>query len=176
MKSLKLCGESLFPPCHENDTAKDKESTRNQYLASLFLGGTDQARYKAAVDELNNNYILGKDVYPADVPAAIMVLTNRRGYSGSRQRQVEDLSDGLSVVSFAQQKEKVKCYNCNKFGHIARKCPEVVDGKESRRGATDDNDSIGSGGGKGFDFSQVSEVDAKRQTAMDVGWNDSLQF
>jgi len=34
-------------------------------------------------------------------------LTNRRGYGGSRQRQVEDLSDGLSVVSFAQQKEKV---------------------------------------------------------------------
>jgi len=92
----------LVPPCHENDNAKDKESARNQCLASLFLGGTDQARYKAAVDEVNNNYSLGKDVYPADVPAAIMVLTNRRGHSGSRQRQVEDLSDGLSVGSFAQ--------------------------------------------------------------------------
>jgi len=84
----------LVPPCHENDNAKDKESARNQYLASLFLGGTDQARYKAAVDELNNNYVLSKDVYPADVPAAIMVLTNRRGYGGSRQQQVDDLSDG----------------------------------------------------------------------------------
>jgi len=81
------------PPCHENDSAKDKESARNHYLAGLFLGGTDQAHYKASVDELNNNYVLGKDVYPADVPAAIMVLTNRRGYGGSRQRQAEDQSD-----------------------------------------------------------------------------------
>jgi len=58
----------LDPPCHENDNEKDKKSARNQCLASLFLGGTDQARYKAAVDELNNSYVLGKDVYPADVP------------------------------------------------------------------------------------------------------------
>jgi len=66
----------LVPPCHENDNAKGQESARNQHLASLFLGGTDQARYKAAVDELNDNCVLGKDVHPADVPAAIMVLTN----------------------------------------------------------------------------------------------------
>jgi len=105
-----------------------------------------------------------------------MLLTNHRGYGGSCQRQVEDLSDGLSVVSFAQQKEKVKCYNCNKFGDIARKCPEVVDNKESRRGGSDDNDSIGSGSGKGFNFSQVGETDVKWQKAMDVGWNDSLHF
>jgi len=73
----------LVPPCHDNDNAKDKESAHNQHLASLFLGGTDQARHKAAVDELNNNCVLGKDLYPADVPAAIMVLTNRRGCGGS---------------------------------------------------------------------------------------------
>jgi len=77
----------LVPPCHDNDNTNDKESARNQHLASLFLGGTDQARYKATVDELNNNCVLGKDVHPDDVPAAIMimVLTNHRGYSGSRQ-------------------------------------------------------------------------------------------
>jgi len=66
----------LVPPCHENDIDKEKESARNQCLASLFLGGTDQARCKTAVDELNDNYVLGKDVHPPDVPAAIMMLTN----------------------------------------------------------------------------------------------------
>ena len=101
------------------------------------------------------------------------MLTNRRGYGGSRQRQVEDLSDGLSVVSFAQQKEKVKCYNCNKLGYIARKCPEVVEGKESCCGGSDDNDSVGSGGGKVvWNFSQV-ERDVKWQKAMD---DDSMYF
>jgi len=169
----------LVPPCHENDNAKDKESARNQYLASLFLGGTDQARYKAAVDELNNNYVLGKDVHPADVPAAIMVLTNRRGYGGSRQRQVEDLSDGLSVISFAQaskqgrDRSKVQCYRCNQFGHMSKNCKTVLDNQESKRGGSDDNDSVGSGGGKvAWNFSQV-ERDVKWQKAMDA---DSLYF
>jgi len=41
-----------------------------------------------------------------------------------------------------------------------------LDGSESKRGGPDDNDSIGSGGGKGFNFSQVSEMDVKWQTAM----------
>ena len=167
----------LVPPCHESDNAKEKESARNQYLASLFLGGTDQARYKAAVDELNNNYVLGKDVYPADVPAAIMVLTNRRGYGGSRQRQVENLSDGLSVVSFAQQpgrrRGKTKCFRCNQEGHLAKDCTAIIEGSESKRGGSDDNDSVGSGGGKvAWNFSQV-EKGVKWQRAMD---DDSLHF
>jgi len=135
----------LVPPCHETDNAKDQESARNQCLASLFLGGTDQARYKAAVDELNINYVLGKDVHPADVPAAIMVLTNCRGHGGSHQRQVENLFDGLSVVSFAQQstnKDKIKCCHCNKRGHIARDCPGAAENQESKRGGSDDNDSV----------------------------------
>jgi len=165
----------LVPPCHENDNAKEKESARNQCLASLFLGGTDQARHKAAVDELNNNCVLGKDVCPADVPAAVMVLTNRRGHGGSRQRQVENLSDGLSVVSFAQQStdKEPKCHRCNKRGHIARDCPGAADNQESKRGGSDDNDSVGSGGGKAaWNFSQV-ERGVKWQRAMD---DDSLQF
>jgi len=167
----------LVPPCHENDNAKDKESARNQCLASLFLGGMDQARCKAAVEELNNNYVLRKDVCPADVPIAIMVLTNRRGHGGSRQRQVEDLSDGLSVVSFAQQArssdKKKMCYRCNKIGHISGNCPAILDSQESKRGGSDDNDSVGSGGGKtAWNFSQV-EKDVKWQKAMD---DDSLHF
>ena len=169
----------LVPPCHENDNEKDKESARNQCLASLFLGGTDPARYKTAVDELNNNYVLGKDVCPADVPAAIMVLTNRRGCGGSRQRQVEDLSDGLSVISFAQaskqgsDRSKVQCHRCGQFGHMSRNCKTVMDGQESKRGGSDDNDSVGSGGGKvAWNFSQV-ERGVKWQRAMD---DDSLHF
>jgi len=127
---LKLCREAawgkLVPPCHDNDHKKDKKSACNQCLASLFLGGTDQARCKAAVDDLNNICVLGKDVHPADVPAAIMVVTNCRGCGGSRQRQVENLSDRLSVVRFAQQstdKAEIKCCRCNKRGHIAGDCP-----------------------------------------------------
>jgi len=118
-------------------------------------------------------------VYPADVPAAIMVLTNRRGHGGSHQRQVEDLSDGLSVVSFAQaskqgrDRSKIQCYRCNQFGHMSKNCKTVLDNQESKRGGSDDNDSVGSGGGKvAWNFSQV-ERGVKWQKAMD---DDSLHF
>jgi len=121
----------LVSPCCENDNAKDQESARNQCLASLFLGGMDQAHHKAAVDELNNNCVLGKDVHPADVPAAIMVLTNHRGCGGSHQRQVEDLFDGLSAGSFAQQpgrrRGKTRCFHCNQEGHVAKDCTAIIE-------------------------------------------------
>jgi len=167
----------LVPPCHENDSEKEKESAPNQHLASLFLGGTDQARCKAAVDGSNDNCVLGKDVHPADAPAAIMVLTNRRGHGRSCQRQVEDLSDGLSVVSFAQQpgrrRGKTKCFRCNQEGHVTKDCAAIIEGSESKRGGSDDNDSVGSGGGKAaWNFSQV-ERGVKWQKAMD---DDSLHF
>jgi len=167
----------FVPSCHESDSAKEQESACNQCLASLFLGGTDQARYKGAVDELNNNCVLGKDVHPADVPSAIMVLTNRRGHGGSRQRQVEDLSDGLSVVSFAQQpgrrRGKTRCFRWNQEGHVAKDCTAIIEGSESKCGGSDDNDSVRSGGGKAaWNFSQV-ERGVKWQKAMD---DDSLHF
>jgi len=171
--------DKLVPPCHENNNKKDKEAARNQCLASSFLGGTDQACYKTAVDELNDNCVLGKDVCPADVSAAIMVLTNQRGHGGSRQRQVEDLSDGLSVTSFDQAskqgrgRSKVHCHRCNQFGNMSKNCKTVLDNQESKRGGSDDNDSIGSGGGKvAWNFSQV-EKGVKWQKAMD---EDSLCF
>jgi len=66
-----------------------------------------------------------------------MVLTNHRGHGGSQQRQVEDLSDGLSVVSFAQQpgrrRGKARCFCCNQEGHVAKDFTAIIDGPESKR-------------------------------------------
>jgi len=84
------------------------------------------------------------------------------------------------VASFAQQAsssdKKKMCCQCNKIGHVSGNHPEIMDGEESKRSGSDDNHGVGSGGGKGFGFSQVSEVDVKWQKAMGVGWNDSLHF
>jgi len=82
-------------------------------------------------------------------------------------------------MSFAQaskqgsDRSKVQCHRCSQFGHMSRNCKTVLDGQESKRGGSDDNESVGSGGGKAaWNFSQV-ERGVKWQRAMD---DDPLHF
>ena len=146
---------------------------RIQHLASLFLGGVDRQRFNTILDDLNNDHIAGrKNVYPKDVSSAIMLLTNCRGLSGTRQREVEDMSDGLPVMSFAQTKPNgslnKKCFNCNKKGHIAKDCPELkLKDKEPPRSPTwmDSDDTSVT---KGVGMSQFAGAYSDDES---IGWN-----
>jgi hypothetical protein len=42
---------------------------RNKLLACLYLAGSDQNRYKPVVDDLGNEFRMGKISYPEDVPS-----------------------------------------------------------------------------------------------------------
>jgi len=65
------------------------------------------------------------------------------------------------------------CFRCNQEGHVAKDYTAIIEGSESKRGGSDENDSVGSGVGKtAWNFSQVA-MDAKWQKAMD---DDSLHF
>lgn len=45
---------NLLPSKFNQGSADDKAAAHHQHLASLFLGGADMGRHKAAADELNN--------------------------------------------------------------------------------------------------------------------------
>jgi len=81
------------------------------------------------------------------------------------------------VVSFAQasvtEARSSAADAIHQFGHMSKNCKTVLDNEESKRGGSDDSDSVGSGGGKAaWNFSQI-EKDVKWQRAMD---DDSLCF
>ncbi|KAL7560198.1 hypothetical protein ACA910_003282 [Epithemia clementina (nom. ined.)] len=123
--------------------AKDEqEKARSKYLACVFLAGVDRARYKSAVDDLNNDFLLGTVHYPDDVTGMMTLLSNCRGDEGGQH--IDDLRDGtITEISFAQKANmrKIKCYNCGKPGRVASQCQEKSDNDSDSGGSEQSNDT-----------------------------------
>jgi hypothetical protein len=144
-----IWGDLIPTKLKKKDTAEQIRA-RNKFLACVFLAGTDRKKYKAVIDELNDDFVKGTVAYPSDVPGMIALLSNHRG-CGTSDRQRDDLADGVVTTSFAQRKTPFICHCCGKAGHAAYKCeyrktlPKDkwfnVTGKKYPR---DDDSSIGS--------------------------------
>ena len=52
------------------------ESSCEEYLTCLFLLLADEKRFNPVTTELNNNYLLGKKEYPANILAAKRLMTD----------------------------------------------------------------------------------------------------
>jgi hypothetical protein len=134
---------------------KEQNTERDKFLACLFLAGVDRDRYKRVIDELNNEFILGKVHYPEDVPSMLKYLTNRRGSGGNKK--VEALRDGMQGIVLNQQgnnknkkkKKPIECYVCGEEGHIASKCP-LRKGKKDDSSVGSDNGSVRGWNHQGF--------------------------
>jgi hypothetical protein len=123
---------------------KVQKPARDAFLACLFLAGVDRKRYKSVIDDLSNDFILGKVSYPKDVPGMLNLLVNRRGASGSPK--VDAIRDGVGGASFSQtdgnKYAHYKCNKCKKLGHIKRFCPQL--NQNNTQQSASDNESVGS--------------------------------
>jgi hypothetical protein len=102
--------EGAFGPLIPTFTIKGKPTeeelkNRNKFLACVFLANADRERYKPVIDDLGNDFSLGSNNYPADVPTMLSLLSNRRGLKSPKAKQIEDLQDGVKgATSFHQTK------------------------------------------------------------------------
>ena len=140
-----LWGE-LIPMKLKGKATAVQDKGKNQYLACLFLAGVDRARFKQTLDDLHNDFQLGKVSYPEDVPSMMNYLSNRRGAGGGSNRVVDALQDAAPMgAAFAQVQwgnngnnqgnqgnqgrklRKGKCKTCGGIGHWADQCPSTYE-------------------------------------------------
>jgi len=120
----------LIPNKMKGKPTDDQDKARNKYLACVFLAGVDKSKYGKAVNDLNNDFLLGSISYPEDVGSMMTLLSNRRGDHGSNKIEsaLKDGDDDSSIIStsFAQEKVDKFCYCCGDPEHISPNCPKKM--------------------------------------------------
>jgi hypothetical protein len=150
----------LVPSKMKGKNSDVQDKSRLQFLACVFLAGVDRGQYKVVIDDLNNEFLMGKQCYPGDVQGMVNLLNNRRG-DDRNNSQVDAMNDGVMVTSFNQTEERRKCFICKEAGHIASNCPKKKKKKKSGASMLQDE-------------SENAEAPAPAPRAR-VGWS-GLQF
>jgi hypothetical protein len=109
----------------------DKNIARYKYLVSMiFLAGADKAQFGTLIEDLNNSYLAGNDqLYPVTLDRALTLLSHYQGHQGGEH--MDNDKNVSRETSFAQRKPRkaqqlarIRCWNCNEYGHYQSDCPQ----------------------------------------------------
>jgi hypothetical protein len=135
LEATELVWGKLIPTKYSAKTDDEKTKAMHKFLACVLLAGVDRGRYKAVIDELNNDYLLGSTTFPEDVPNMLNLIANYRGGRGSNPK-TEAMLDGVVM----NQAEHGKCTNCGSTKHKWDGCPRRKKDDKDRKKDKDDED------------------------------------
>jgi hypothetical protein len=109
-------------------------AAKKKSVAIVFLKRADRKRYGGLWSELENSFTRGNDHYPSDLTGAYNLLLNYKAPPTHGRHDGHTRDDEVSGITFLQNSpavpgtngtvyERVKCFNCQGFGHYASSCP-----------------------------------------------------
>ena len=130
-------------------TDAEKMEAKERYLAVAFLLGSDRARFGKLIENLENDFLQGRDNYPKSVTGAFNILINWKQDPRNLVRSVGVTNDGVAFANVdctesdddtdgevvmnnngkpvgrgrrTKDKSKVICRRCGQKGHYASEC------------------------------------------------------
>ena len=106
------------------------EQAKKEFLACLFLLMSDDDRYKSLKDRLHNNFVLGRDEYPKDIPQATRMLKNfnHEGPKALKKKHPKNAPTKPGLACVQPHGGRNSCAICGSDEHQAGQC-DVVTGK-----------------------------------------------
>ena len=122
-----------------NKKKKMKDEALDRWIAYVYLKNSDQDKYGSVLKGLQSQFSLENDQYPADLAAAIDVLSNHpfdkayydkqkqrkeQAQKRAREREHEQTNEDENVGNSFAQKGDIVCYCCGK-DHLSTTCSKA---------------------------------------------------
>jgi Reverse transcriptase (RNA-dependent DNA polymerase) len=138
MRAFVLEGKDWDAMTKKEQTAIDK-AVRGHALGAAFILTSDRGRFGKLIEDMENDYVEGRNRWPSTVEEAYHRLTYYSHNPRLGQREVGGSgeiafvnADGADKKAKAKTKENVTCHRCKKKGHYASECDgeRVADDKD----------------------------------------------
>jgi Zinc knuckle len=122
-----------------------RKKAREKMIVILFMDGANKG-FKPLMRDLENDYVLGTNKYPATLAEALQVLmvySEQPVYKAImkklKKRQSVETEEGSPDISFVQMKKidmikKGLCFRCGEKGHKASECEKKKESEETAEG------------------------------------------
>jgi hypothetical protein len=138
--------------------------TKERMLATGFIMGADEARYKSMILEFENSYTMGVNKWPKTLTDAHRVLANWKGITTTGVR-IDTQGVSFNTDGAAEDRgggRGPRCWRCFEVGHLKRDCPNPRANPAGQGGQP----AVAGSGDANTQVSELSSTEeAKEQTA-----------